>query len=140
MAGTQVLTQPVVKWKTKNLSDKASSVALSYESEVQDLTAFSDGTRVRKGGLKVWAVECDMFSDDSSGGVSATLFGDVGSTGTIVIKPTTAVQGPSNPTYTGTAVLAEYSPISGSVGEPSVASASFVSSGTLMRVVASTST
>jgi hypothetical protein len=135
MAGTLVLTDAWIKWKTKVLSAKANSVALSYEAEIQDATAFTDGTRIRKGGLKVWGVEVDMFTDESSGGVNATLFADVGSTGTLIVSPTTAGPSSSNPHYTGTAVLAEFSPIGGSVGEMAAASASFMSSGTLSRAV-----
>lgn len=134
MAGTVCLTNAFISWKGTNLSAKCRSLTLTYESEVQDGTAFTDGTRIRKGGLKVWGVEAEFYVDEStSGGVNASLFPDVGTTGTLLVKPTTGAVSSTNPSYSGTAILANFGPLGGTVGEIAVGGASFQSSGTLTR-------
>jgi hypothetical protein len=135
MSGTLVFTNPKITWNGQDISAKTRTASLSYESEVQDATAFTDATRIRLGGLKVWSLDAEFFTDESTAanGVNKLLFPDVGVTRTLLIQPTTSAVSTTNPSYSGTALLSQFSPLGGTVGDMSIGNASFQSSGTLTR-------
>ena len=69
------------------------------------------------------------------------LFGLVGGNKVFVqVTADGAAVSATNPLYSGLAVLQDYSPLSGSVGELSTTPANFMASGPLTRVTAAPST
>jgi len=139
MAGSLVLKGARIAWGGTVVSTRANQVTINYGAETQDATAFSDGTRINKGGLKTWDISVEFFTDESTSGstsgvnLNETMFADVGSSTTIAVRPTTNATSSTNPEYTGTGLLSAFSPLSGSVGDMAAATAEIASAGTLSR-------
>lgn len=100
-----------------DLGDHVKSVTLNYESESQDDTAMGDTTRSSKGGLKNWSMSVEFHQDFAAANVDATIFGIVGDSVVVVLKPTSAAVSATNPSYTGNGMVQSYSPLSGAVGD-----------------------
>jgi hypothetical protein len=98
------------------LSSKANSVTINYEVEAVEATGFGQ-QRNFIGGLQNNTVEIAFMQDFASAQTEATIYPLVGTTTTVVIKPTSAAVGTSNPSYTVTAYLASHTPVAGGVGE-----------------------
>jgi hypothetical protein len=75
------------------------------------------------------------MQDYAAANVEATIYPLVGTTTTVVIKPTSAVVGATNPSYTiaGT-FLASHTPVAGAVGELAMTTLSFTG-GTITKAV-----
>ena len=117
-----------------NLSNRCRAATLTYNAERIEATAHTDTARVYLGGFKEWTMDFEFNQDHAAANVDATLFPLVGSSTVVVtIRPTTAAVSATNPEYTGTATLLEYSPFTGTLGEAATADVSFVSGGTLTR-------
>lgn len=115
------------------LSDHANSVTLTYEVEQQDATVMG-GNRAFVGGIQNNSVEVTLYQDFAANNVEATIFPLVGTSTTLVLKPTSAATSATNPTYTLTgAYLASHTPIAaGDVGSTSPVSLTFTG-GTLVK-------
>lgn len=118
-----------------NLSDHANSATLNYEIEAQDATVMG-GNRVSVGGIQNNTLEVTLYQDFAASNVEATIFPLVGTTTTIVLKPTSSATSATNPSYTLTgAYLASHTPIAaGDVGSTSPVSLSFTG-GTLVKAL-----
>jgi len=110
-----------------DLSDHVISVNLTYGAEIVDDTKMNDnGVKEKLAGFTDWSVEVEFAQDFASGSVDATLYPLVGADAfTIAVRPTTSSVSSTNPEYTGSALLENYNPISGSVGERATATATF---------------
>lgn len=107
-----------------DLSNKVRSVVLTYEVEAVDATVMG-GNRVSIGGIQNNQVEITFGQDFASTNVEATVYPLVGTTTTIVVKPTSAAVSATNPSYTlAGAYLANHTPINagevGALGETSL--------------------
>jgi len=119
-----------------DLSDHVKQVRLTYNAAMLDSTAMGGvGTRTRLTGLKEWQVDVQLQADEAVGSINETLFGLIGATPfPIEVRPVkTGGRSPSNPGYTGMAVMSTSQPINGNVGEISMTQATFLSSGVLTR-------
>jgi hypothetical protein len=75
----------------------------------------------------------DLFQNFAAGETEATIYPLVGTTTTVVIKPTSAAVGATNPSYTITGTfLASHTPVAGAVGEMAMTSLTFTG-GTLVK-------
>ena len=128
-----VLTDASLVINSVDLSDHVQSVTLNYESELQDSTVMGDDTRLNVGGLKNWSIDVSFTQDYAASKVDATMFGIVGSTVPVVLKPTSGAVGATNPSYSGNCVVGSYSPIGNSVGDLAVAPTTLAPAGTLTR-------
>jgi hypothetical protein len=117
------------------LSDHANSVTVNYEIDSVEVTAFGSGGHTFTGGLQNNSVEVQLMQDYAAANVEATIYPLVGTTTTIVIKPTSATVGAANPSYTiSNAFLAAHTPVAGAVGELGMTSLSFTG-GTIVKAV-----
>lgn len=130
---TFVLTDCVITIDGTDLSDHGNQVAVTYEAETQDDTAFGDDTRSNAGGLKAWSMEMTFLQDFAASEVDATLFPLVGTAVTVSVKATSSATSATNPAYTGTGLISSYSPFGNSVGDQASATCSVVPAGTLSR-------
>jgi hypothetical protein len=129
-----VLTDATVTVNAVDLSQYIASVTINSTREVVDTTGFStSGARTRIAGLQDNSVTLEFHQDFASGAVEATIFPLIGTTTTVVVKPTSAVVGPTNPSYTCTALVSEWTALSGTVGELSTASVSWPISGAITK-------
>ena len=131
---TFVYTDASVVVNTVDLSDHVKSCSVNYEAEMLDDTVMGDTTRSNIAGLLNWSMDVEFLQDFASAKVDATLFALVGSASfTITVKPTSGSVSATNPSFSGSAVLESYPPMTGSVGDLETVSATFRSAGTLTR-------
>lgn len=129
-----VLLDAAVTINAVDLSGKVRKATLKTSADDQDSTAMGATYHARAGGLKDWTLELEFNSDFAAAQVDATLWPLLGATSTVTAKATSAANSATNPQYSGTALLKEYSPIDGSVGDMATATASFAGAGTLSRL------
>lgn len=112
-----------------NLSDHVSSVEVNFVKDEVETTNFSGQGRERIAGLKDDSFVVTFQQDYAAGEVDATLFPlyDNETEFTVVVKPTASAVSATNPSYTGTCILLEYQPLSGSVGDLSETEVTFPS-------------
>ena len=130
-----VLTDASITVNAVALQTRANSVSLNYEIEAVESTAFGDSGRKYVGGLQNLTCDIEFQQDFAASQVEATIFPLVGTSTTIVIKPTSAAVGATNPSYTiSNAFLSAHTPVNGSIGELATTSLSFTG-GTLAKAV-----
>ncbi len=130
-----VLTDASITVNSVALQTRANSVSLNYEIEAVESTAFGDSGRKYVGGLQNLTCDIEFQQDFAASQVEATIFPLVGTSTTIVIKPTSAAVGATNPSYTiSNAFLSAHTPVNGSIGELATTSLSFTG-GTLAKAV-----
>jgi len=119
-----------------NFSTNLNSAEQSIESDDLETTAFGGEWRTRIGGLKSGSVTLAFMQDFGAASVDATLYPLLNTAATVVIKPTSGTVGSSNPTYSFTALVNQYSPFSSSVGDIATLSVTWPVSGTVTRATA----
>jgi hypothetical protein len=130
-----VLKDASITINAVDLSSLSNNVEIVYEIESVEVTSFGSN-RSFVGGLQNNSVTVEIMQDFAATKTEATIFPLVGTTTTLVFKPTTSAVGASNPSYTITgAYLASHTPISATVGELAMTSLTFTG-GTLVKAVA----
>ena len=130
-----VLKDASITINSVDLSSLSNNVDINYEIEAVETTSFG-GNRSFVGGLQNNTVTVEVMQDFAATKTEATIFPLVGTTTTLVFKPTSAAVGATNPSYTITgAYLASHTPISATVGELAMTSLTFTG-GTLVKAVA----
>lgn len=128
-----VLTNAEILVNTVNLSDRANSVTVTFEVDSVEVTAFGDAGHKFAGGLQNISCEISFQQDFAASEVEATVYALVGTTTTVVVKPTSAVVSATNPSYTLTGTfLASHTPVMGAVGELAMTELTFTG-GTLVK-------
>lgn len=133
---TFVLTDASVTVNAVDLSDWVTSVTLSVEVDDQEDTAMGDTYRSRLGGLKEWTLDIDFNADFAASAIDQTVWPLLGTVVSVVVKPTSGSVSTTNPTYSGSVLVSEYSPVDGDVGDLATTSVSWPGSGTLTRATA----
>jgi hypothetical protein len=129
-----VLTDASVVINSVDLSDHVRSVTINASAEEVDDTNMGDTARVRLPGLLDWSIDIEMAQDFAASEVDATLWPLFSNktTFTVVVKPTSAAVGATNPTYTGTGALFEYHPLDGAVGDLCTTPVTILSAGSAL--------
>jgi hypothetical protein len=122
-----------IKINGVDFSVNLNSVELSQEADDLETTAFGSSWRTRIGGLKQASLTLNFMQDFGAGSVDATLNPLLGSIATVVIKPTSGTVTSTNPTYTMTALVTQYSPFASSVGDIATLSTTWPVSGSVVR-------
>ena len=128
-----VLTDAKVTINSVNLSDHIASVSLQMSTDVVETTAFSStAAKTRVAGLQDNSVTLEFHQDFASSNVEATIYPLLGSTATILVSPTSTVSATS-PSYSFTALVSEWTPLNGGVGELATASVTWPISGAITK-------
>lgn len=121
-----VLTDASITVNSVALSDHANSVTLNYEIDSVETTAFGSTGHKFTGGLQNNSLDIEFMQDFAASNVEATVYSLVGTTTTVVIKPTSSAVSATNPSYTLTGCfLAAHTPVAAAVGELAMTSLSF---------------
>lgn len=126
-----VLTNSIVTLSGTDISTNVASVTLQTSVNEVETTAFGAGGMTRVGGLRDDSITLDIHQDFST--VESLVWPLLGSTATIVVKPNGTTVSSTNPSYTGTVLVNDWSPISGAVGELATVSVTWPISGTVTR-------
>ena len=117
----------------QDFSDHIAAVTLDISSDEIETTAFGGTFRTRIGGLKDGSITLDFHQDFGTAGsnaVDSTIWSNLGSLATVVVKPTSASTSASNPTYTGVFLVSQTTPIASSVGDLATQSLTWPTAGT----------
>jgi len=132
-----VLTNAKVTINSVNLSDHIASVTLSTSNDVVETTGFSStAARTRVAGLADNSITLEFHQDFATSNVEQTIYPLLGTTTTVVVTPVDATVSATNPSYTVTALVSEWQPLSGAVGELATASVTWPISGAITKAVA----
>ena len=95
-----VLTDASITINSVALSDLSNSVTINYEVDSVEVTAFGDTGHKFTGGLQNLSVEVALMQDYAATKTEATIYPLVGTTTTLLIKPTSGAVSATNPSYT----------------------------------------
>ncbi|NBW91645.1 MAG: radical SAM protein [Actinobacteria bacterium] len=132
-----VLTNAYVTINSVDVSDHVASVTLNSSIDVVETTAFgTTGARTRIGGLADNSISLEFHQDYASSSIEATVYPLLGSTTTVVVKPNGSTTSATNPSYTSTVLVSEWTPLNGAVGELATASVTWPVSGAITKATA----
>lgn len=131
-----VTTDYSITLGTVDFSSSIAAVTLEVSADEQETTAFGDTYRTRIAGLKDASISLDFHQDFGADSVDATLWPLLGSTIAFEIKPTSGTVSATNPAFSGTALVTQYSPFANSVGDLATLSVSWPVSGEVARATA----
>jgi hypothetical protein len=132
-----VLTNAFISVGGVDLSDLVASVTLNQSLDVIETTAFSStSAKTRVAGLSDNSVSIEFHQDFATGELEQTIYPLIGSASTVIVKPNGATTSAFNPSYTFSALISEWTPVNGSVGELATASVTWSISGAITKAVA----
>jgi hypothetical protein len=129
------LTNAYITINSVNLSDHIASVTLTTTDDVIETTAFGSSARTRIGGLADNSVALEFHQDYATSSVEATIYPLIGTTTAVVVKPNGATTGAQNPSYSFSALISEWTPLNGAVGELATASVTWPIDGNITKAV-----
>ena len=124
-----VLTNVAVTFGTTDISSYVTSVTLNTTYEVVETTAFGNTARTRVAGLADNSITLEFNQDYASSALEATIYPTLGTAVSMTVRP---VAGQS-PAYTFSALVSEWTPLNGAVGELATASVTWPISGTVTK-------
>jgi hypothetical protein len=118
MATSTYLSNPSVTINSVDLSDQCTSATVTYTAEALEATAFGDTARKYTSGLQNNEVTVTLYQSYAATETEASIYALVGTTTTLVLKPSSGAVSASNPSYTlASGYLETHTPIAASLGE-----------------------
>lgn len=124
-----VLTNCQVVFGTTDISSYVTSVTLNTTYEVVETTAFGNTARTRVAGLADNNVSLEFTQDYAAGALEATVYPTLGTAVSMTVRPVSG----TTPVYSFSALVAEWTPLNGAVGELATASVTWPISGTITK-------
>ena len=118
------------------VSSSLASVELPIEIDEQETTAFGSEWRTRIAGLKSGSITLEFHQDFAAGALDSILWPLLGTNATVTVVPTSGTVTSSNPSYTGTFLVTQYTPYASTVGDLATVSVSWPLTGALTRATA----
>jgi hypothetical protein len=120
------LSNPQVTIAGTDMSDQCTAATFTRVNESLEQTSFGSTARSYTSGLQNNEVTVTMYQSYAASETYDILKSLVGTTTTVIIKPTTAADGPTNPGFTLTGCYLETLPIvNASLGELSTVDITF---------------
>lgn len=133
MATSVYLSNPSVTINSVDLTDQCTAATITYTAEALENTAFGSTARTYTAGLNNNSVTVTLYQSYAGSETEASIYSLVGTTTTLVIKPSSGAVSSTNPSYTLTgAYLESHTPINASLGELSTIDLTF-QGGTLAK-------
>lgn len=131
-----VLTNAYISVGGVDLSDLVASVTLNSTFDVVETTAFSStAAKTRVAGLADNSISLEFHQDYATSEVEQTIYPLLGTAAAVIVKPNGSTTGALNPSYTCSAVISEWTPLNGSVGELATASVTWPITGAITKAV-----
>jgi hypothetical protein len=124
-----VLTNVAVTFGTTDISSYVTSVTLGSTYDVVETTAFGNTARTRVAGLADNSVALEFNQDYAAGALEAVIYPTLGTAVSITVRPVAG----TTPAYSFSALVSEWTPLNGSVGELATASVTWPISGTITK-------
>ena len=129
----QVITNATVTIGSVDLSSSIRKVTLNTSRAELDTTTFGNTAKRRVAGLADNKVSIDFNQDFSASSVEASIYSLIGTTTTIVIKPNGTTASATNPSYTFTALVTDWTPLDVQVGDLASATISWPIDGAITK-------
>ena len=131
----QIIRNPLIIIAGGTVSANVAQATLTISAEEVDTENFgSNGWTEIIGGTKSGSLTLTWHNDYAAGGIDSIIEPLIGGTAAFEIRPAgTAAAGSSNPKYTGTILVTEYSPIDSAVGDLATFSATWPTTGAITR-------
>jgi hypothetical protein len=115
----EIIKNASVTINAVDLSSLVESVQITHAAERVEITSMGMTSRRYTTGLAADAMVINFYVDFAASKTEATIYPLVGTTTTIIVKPTSAATSVTNPTYTySNAFVESHTPIgSGKIGE-----------------------
>lgn len=110
---------------TSTISSFVSTVSLNREVEAVTITAMNDTVQNMIGGIEVSSVSMEIFNDFASASVNSLFEDAIGSKLAIKLIPVTGTVSATNPSYSMSCLITQWTPISGSTDSAALASVTF---------------
>lgn len=140
-----VLTNVEVTIGGVDLSNHIASVTLGSTYDVVETTAFAGvsgaagnvplAAKTRVAGLVDNSVTFEFHQDFEAASVEATIYPLLGTVAAVTVQPVNAATAATNPLYTFDAVVSEWTPLNGAVGELATASVTWPITGAVTKTV-----
>ncbi|CAK0749160.1 Radical SAM protein [Gammaproteobacteria bacterium] len=136
-----VLTNAYVVFASNDISQYVTSVSLSTSVDVIETTGLGSSARTRVGGLFDNQITLEFNQDFADNALEELINGTslatttVGTTVAMEIRPVNTTVSASNPKYTFNALISEWQPLSGAVGELVSVSATWPISGVITKAI-----
>ena len=128
-----VLTNPSITIGGVDLSDHINNITLETKYDIVETTTFGSTAKTRVAGLADNQISIDFMQDFGSSSVEATIYPLLGTTTSIVVKPVAGSTTTTNPQYTVSALVADWTPLKGGVGQLATASVTWPVSGAITK-------
>jgi hypothetical protein len=133
-----VLTNAYVVLASTDISSYVSSVSLSTTYDVVETTAFGDTARKRIAGLADNSISIEFHQDFASGALEQLIYpsdatSKIGTAVAMEIRPVNTTVSPTNPKYNFSALITEWTPVNGAVGELATVSVTWPISGAITK-------
>jgi len=128
-----ILTNASVVFGSTDLSDHIASVTLNSTFDIVETTAFGNTAKTRVAGLADNSVTFEFHQDYATSSVEQTIYPLLGTAVSVVAKPVAGTTTTINPQYTFSALVSEWTPLNGSVGELATASVTWPISGAITK-------
>lgn len=133
-----VLTNAYVVLASTDISSYVSSVSLSTTYDVVETTAFGATARTRVAGLADNGITLEFHQDFASGALEQLIYPDdstskIGTAVAMEIRPVNTTVGSTNPKYSFNALITEWTPVNGAVGELATVSVTWPISGAITK-------
>jgi len=128
-----VLTNASVVFGSTDLSSYISSITLNSTFDIVETTAFGNTAKTRVAGLADNSVTFEFHQDYATSAVEQTIYPLLGTAVSVVAKPVAGTTTVVNPQYQFSALVSEWTPLNGSVGELATASVTWPISGAITK-------
>lgn len=138
LPGTQTVSGTLTS--ASDISAFVQSVGVETAAAMNDGTTFgTGGFMANYAGLKSGTFTLSVINDYAASQLDAiirTTLGGLGATVYYDVKPTSSARGTSNPSYVGAVILADWKPITTQVGNLSIISVSWQTTGAFATLTA----
>ena len=110
---------------TSTISSFVSTVSLNREVEAVTITAMNDNIQNMVGGVEVSSVSMELFNDFAAASVNSLFEDAIGSKLAIKLIPVTGTVTATNPSYSMSCLITQWTPISGTTDSAATASVTF---------------
>jgi hypothetical protein len=115
------------------LSYHVASISLATQYDIVETTQFGDTSKRRVAGLADNSITLEFHQDFQAGSVESVIYPLLGTATNCIVKPIDAARSASNPQYSFSVLINEWTPLNGAAGELSTASVTWLISGDITK-------
>ena len=123
----------VVLGASSDISDHVASITLSSSFDIVETTAFGDTAKKRVAGLVDNSLTLELHQDYAASSIESIIYPLLGTAVAFEVRPVNTTVAATNPKYTGSVLVTEWTPLNGSVGELATASITWPISGAITK-------